>query len=152
MSRTFAVPPDTPFPRAARSELLAGMDLKTLEALADSCLVETGDPELIAGPEVGVLVLTVREPVEATRMHLSDVLVTRAEVEHRSQRGWGMRMGEDKKGAVAAAICDAEAAASGPMTASIDEACVRASRLAAAERRREWEALQPTIVNFEEMN
>ncbi len=88
--------------RRRRSELLAIAEARSLLDLADACLEGTDVPELIAGPDVGMVVMTVREPVEATRFHLGEVLVTRAEVEHRGQRGWSMRMGDDRAGALRA--------------------------------------------------
>ena len=119
--------------------------------LADRCLVDTDPPELVLGPEIGTVVLTVREPVETIRFQLADVLVTRSEVSHRGARGWAMRLGDDRAAALAAAICDAEVEAGGPNREAVDDLClITAERLAAA-RTVEWEELQPTIVHFEEM-
>ncbi len=138
--------------RARRAELLAAADLTPLLAVADRCLDDAGPPVFVSGPDVGMVMMTVREPVEATRFHLGEVLVTRSEVEHRGVRGWSMRMGDDKPGALAAAICDAEAAAGGDRTTEIDELCTATDARLAAERASEWQTLEPTIVRFEEMS
>lgn len=137
--------------RARRCELLAAADHQPLLEVADACLADVEPPQAVFGPEVGAVVLTVREPVEATRFQLADVLVTRSEVLHRGAQGWSMRMGDDRAGALAAAICDAEVEADGPGRARVDRLCrLTAERLDRA-RRREWDELRPTIVNFEEM-
>lgn len=137
--------------RNRRAELLAAADRAPLLATAEGCLRDCPDPELIVGPEVGTLVLTVREPVEATRVHLGDVLVTRTEVSHRDVRGWAMRMGDDRAGALAAAICDAETEAGGPSASLVDELCRSTADIEARARAQEWAELSPTIVDFQEM-
>jgi alpha-D-ribose 1-methylphosphonate 5-triphosphate synthase subunit PhnG len=119
--------------------------------VADACLAASGPPQLVAPPEAGVVVMTVREPVESTRFHLGEVLVTSSTVEHRGQRGWSMRMGDDRAAALAAAICDAEAEAGGPQRGAIDELCRSTEARLAAERANEWADLAPTVVRFEEM-
>jgi alpha-D-ribose 1-methylphosphonate 5-triphosphate synthase subunit PhnG len=137
--------------RARRCELLAAADAQALVDTADACLVDAPDPVALIGPDVGSVVLTVREPVEATRFHLADVLVTRFEVEHRGHRGWAMRMGDDRPGAVAAAICDAERVAQGPHAHLVDELCRHTESRLDADRQREWRDLAATVVTFEEM-
>lgn len=137
--------------RARRCELLAAADQQPLLEVADACLADVAPPQAVFGPEVGSLVLTVREPVEATRFQLADVLVTRSEVVHRGAQGWAMRMGDDRAGALAAAICDAEVEADGPGRARVVQLCHSTARRLARERQREWERLRPTIVDFEEM-
>ncbi|MGF1599488.1 MAG: phosphonate C-P lyase system protein PhnG [Acidimicrobiales bacterium] len=141
----------TPLDRERRTELLAAADAEALVAVADACLEGADEPEIVTGPEVGMVVLTVREPVEATRFHLGEVLVTRAEVVHRGRRGWSMRMGEDRPGALAAAICDAEVEAGGPQAPAVDRLCGETDHGLADARTREWVDLAPTIVRFEEM-
>jgi alpha-D-ribose 1-methylphosphonate 5-triphosphate synthase subunit PhnG len=137
--------------RNRRAELLAAADRASLLEVADACLAGTGQPQLGGPPEVGVVVMTVREPVESTRFHLGEVLVTRSEVEHRGRRGWSMRLGNDRPAALAAAICDAEAEASGPQLDRIDQLCRSTEQRMMAERAGEWDELEPTIVRFEEM-
>lgn len=137
--------------RARRAELLAAAERQPLLDVADACLEGAEPPQAVLAPEVGALVLTVREPIEATRFQLADVLVTRSEVVHRGAQGWAMRMGEDRAGALAAAICDAECEADGPARARVDTLCRSTASRLARERRSEWEQLQPTIVTFEEM-
>lgn len=138
--------------RTRRSELLALADTEALVALAERCLDASPDTTVVAGPEVGMVVLQVREPVERRRFHLAEVLVTRAEVRHAGERGWAMRMGDDRLGAVAAAICDAEAAAGGAHGPDIDALCLLTERAEADRRAAEWSELQPTIVSFEELD
>lgn len=137
--------------RARRCELLAAAPLQPLLDLADACLEIAPPPALVSGPEVGTVLMTVREPVEATRFHLGDVLVTRTMVEHRSVRGWSMRLGDDRAGSLAAAICDAEVEADGLNSTAIEALCADVERSKRAERAAEWERLEGTVVRFEEM-
>ncbi|HEY1734397.1 MAG TPA: hypothetical protein VGG23_08120, partial [Acidimicrobiales bacterium] len=66
-------------------------------------------------------------------------------------RGWAMRLGDDKAAAVAAAICDAEAATGQGLTTEIDALCVDTERIVAARDAAEWAELAPTEVRFEEL-
>lgn len=144
----FSAPPS----RERMAELLASASSGPLTQLADACLATAGPPVLIRAPEVGLVVLTVVEPVERTRFHLGEVLVTQAEVEHRGARGWSMRLGEDPAGTLAAAICDAEVAAAGPFTDRVQALCEATESALADERAREWRELAPTIVSFDELD
>ncbi|MEL6983815.1 MAG: phosphonate C-P lyase system protein PhnG [Actinomycetota bacterium] len=137
--------------RARRCELLASADRQDLLDVADACLADVEPPSSVIGPEVGTVVLTVREPVETSRFQLADVLVTRSEVIHRGAPGWAMRLGDDRPAALAAAICDAESAAAGPASDRVDALCQTTEQRLAAERQQEWDQLRPTIVTFEEM-
>lgn len=145
-------PNDAPLNRARRCELLAATPGPTLIALADRVIDDAGPPRVVLAPEVGMTMMTVREPVEAIRFHVGEVLVCRAEVDHRGQSGWAMRMGEDRAATLAAALLDAEAAADGPRRAAIDELCRRTERVLAEDRAREWAELAATTVRFEELD
>lgn len=138
--------------REARAELLARADRAEAIELADRCLDAATEPRVLRGPEVGMVMLTVREPVEATRFHLGEVLVTTCEVEHRGVRGWVMRMGDDRHAALAAAVLDAEASAAGPFASEIAALCAATADRVARERAREWADVRPTVVDFEEMD
>ena len=111
--------------RGRRCELLAVADSAEVVALAEHCTEVSGPPRIVSGPETGAVALSVREPVERLEVLLGDVLATRAEVLHRDQLGWSMRLGTEPDAAVAAAICDAEVAAAGPMAALVEALCNR---------------------------
>ncbi len=138
--------------RNRRIELLAAMPSEPLIALAEKCLDGATSVKAIKTPEVGTVMLTVVEPVERTRFHLAEVLVTRCEVVHRDQRAWAMRMGDDREAVLAAAICDAEVEARGPAAALVEAACSGQVAHAARTRAAEWAELEPTVVNFQEMD
>lgn len=137
--------------RARRCELLASADRQELLDVADACLADAEAPSSVVGPEVGTVVLTVREPVESSRFQLADVLVTRSEVIHRGVPGWAMRLGDDRPAALAAAICDAESVAAGPVGDRVEALCRSTEQRLARQRQEEWDQLRPTIVTFEEM-
>lgn len=107
-------------------------------------------------PEVGAVVMQVREPVAAERFHLGDVVVTRAEVGLDGERGWAMRMGGDRASALGAALCDAVASTTRPewqpWRAEIDALCRQTAEHHAERDRRENDELAPTAVSFEELD
>ena len=142
----------TILPRAERAELLAQADADTIAALADRCLADAPTPTVHHGPDVGTVMLTVREPVERTRFHLGEVLVTRCQLEHRGITAWAMRMGDDRAATVAAAICDAEVEAAGPVADAVEALAHETRSRLMAERAEEWDEIEPTIVAFEEMD
>lgn len=135
-----------------RAELLASAPRSEVLDLADRCLTDVADPEILSGPEVGTVALNVREPVEGIRFQLGDVLTTRCEVRHRGALGWSMRMGDDRAAALAAAVCDAEYAAEGPLHDEVSRVCTNTAASLARGRAAEWADLVPTIVAFEELD
>lgn len=142
----------TSITRESRVELLVASPVGDLTALADAVLADGAEPEVLVEPEVGMVVLTVREPVEAVRFHLAEVLVTRAEVAIDGHRGWAMRMGDDRVATLAAALLDATVEAGHPRAGEVIDLCRRTSDQRARARADEWAELAPTIVDFEEMD
>lgn len=135
-----------------RAAMLAQAEPEALAAVADQCLAAAPMPDIHHGPATGTVVLTVREPVETTRFHLGEVLVTRCQLEHRGVTAWAMRMGDHRAATLAAAICDAEAQANGPATAAVERLVAETREQLDTERAEEWSELEPTIVAFEEMD
>ena len=142
----------TTMTQSSRAAMLAQADPEALATVADECLATASAPGIHHGPDVGTVVLTVREPVEATRFHLGEVLVTRCQLEHRGVTAWAMRMGDDRASTLAAAICDAEVEAGGPAAAAVERLVEETRAQLEAERAEEWTELEPTIVAFEEMD
>jgi alpha-D-ribose 1-methylphosphonate 5-triphosphate synthase subunit PhnG len=136
--------------RERRAELLAASDPIELAALAERCL-ETATPTLVAGPEVGMVMLQVREPVARERFYLGEVLVTRAEVDLDGARGWAMVMGSDRVRALAAAVCDAEAQGGRARAIDVHALCRSTERTATDAEDRERAELAATEVAFEEL-
>lgn len=139
--------------RTRRAASLAVADRDELVELADSLIARLGEPTVVAQPEVGTVMMQVREPVCRERFHLGEVVVSRAEVLWHGSSGWAMRLGTDRVATLAAAVCDA-AAAMGDERAAADvaELCRRNDRRLAAQRNDEWAAMQPTRVHFEELD
>lgn len=134
-----------------RAELLAIAAAEAVAELAEACLAEFGDPILVAPPEVGLVVMQVREPVCDERFHLGEVVVTRAEVEVAGARGWAMRLGNDRVATLAAAVCDAVAANGGALAADVALLCESTKRRQAEQQAAEWNDIASTIVSFEEL-
>jgi alpha-D-ribose 1-methylphosphonate 5-triphosphate synthase subunit PhnG len=137
--------------REERAALLAAARSAEVIGLADACLAEGAAPRVLVAPEVGCVATQVAEPVAGERFLLGDVLACRAEVELGGARGWAMRLGDDRAAVLAAAICDAEAAAGRPRAADVDALCDRVAARVAAEEAAEWAQLAPTVVEFEEL-
>ncbi|CAN5688903.1 hypothetical protein BH20ACT1_BH20ACT1_11780 [soil metagenome] len=133
-------------------ELLASAEPATLAGLAERCLDPSDEPTLIAGPEVGMVMMQVREPVVQERFYLGEVLVTRAEVELGGARGWAMVMGSDRVRALAAAVCDAEVQAGRPRAADVLALCEATAQALVETAAAEWAELVPTEVSFEELD
>jgi len=94
----------------------------------------------------------VREPIRAERFRAGDVLVTRAEAAFGDHEGWAMRMGDDRVGTLAAAVC---AAVADHGLAGADRVDALCHATAAAERRdrdAEWADIGRTVVQFEELD
>jgi alpha-D-ribose 1-methylphosphonate 5-triphosphate synthase subunit PhnG len=140
-----------PLPLERRAELLAACDEAELIALADRCLEGADGTQVSIEPTVGTIPFCVREPVVGDRFVLADVLATQAEVEHRGQRGWAVRLGDAKAATLAAAICDAEAASGCGLAAEVDELCRSTERRRREESAREWAELARTEVSFREL-
>jgi len=143
--------PAAALPPGRRAELLAVAEEDELVALADRCLEAAPGTRVTEPPSVGTIPLCVREPVVGERFILADVLATQAGVEHRGQRGWAMRLGDDAAATLAAAICDAEAASGTGLAREVDLLCRRTERHRADEAAREWAELARTEVHFQEL-
>lgn len=145
--------------RDRRCELLALAPSGELTALAERILA---DDDLAAAltvthrPEVGAVVIQVREPVASERFHLGDVVVTRAEVGLDGARGWSMRLGTDRGAALAAALCDALAETTRAdwqtWRDEVEALCHQTEEHRHETERREWAELAPTAVSFEELD
>jgi len=141
--------------RNRRTELLARADADQVRLLAETFLSHRNVAEeldIINPPEVGMVMMQVREPVCKERFHLGEVVVTRAEVAVAGSRGWAMRTGADRETALAAALLDACAEHDAVYANDVHSLCeITASHLAADERR-EWDELRATAVSFEELD
>jgi alpha-D-ribose 1-methylphosphonate 5-triphosphate synthase subunit PhnG len=141
----------TDLSRERRTELLAGASPTDVVALAERCVAHRA-PSVVIGPDVGMVVLQVREPVAEERFHLGEILVTRAEVERLGVRGWSMRMGDDRLASLASAVLDTEVEADGPLAAEVQDLCRQVERNEAVAAAEEWAELVPTTVTFEELD
>ncbi|MDT0444783.1 phosphonate C-P lyase system protein PhnG [Streptomyces johnsoniae] len=143
--------PDT-LTRERRCELLAAAGHEEIVTLAERLLADgLPRPTVVQAPEVGMVVLQVREPVEETRFYLGEVLVTECSVELDGVPGWCMRSGDDRIAALAGALLDAVAAAGLPALTDIDALCAAVAERQAAEEAAEWADIQATTVAFEEL-
>ena len=141
--------------RNRRAELLARADADDIRELAEAFLSRRSIAEelhIINPPEVGMVMMQVREPVCKERFHLGEVVVTRAEVAVAGARGWAMRAGTDRETALAAALLDACAEHDAELAVDVHSLCDRTADHLAADDRREWDDLVSTAVSFEELD
>lgn len=134
--------------RERRCELLALAKGAEIVPIAERCIQIT-PVKVLSGPDVGMVMLQVREPVVKERFYLGEVLVTRAEVDRAGTRGWAMRMGDDRVATLAAAICDAEVECGGELAGEILALCERTAGAIERDRAAEWQDIEPTRVRFE---
>lgn len=138
--------------RERRAELLAIADPTELTQLADALLARFEPPTVVAAPEVGVVMMQVREPVCRDRFQLGEIVVSRAEVAWCGADGWAMRLGTDREAALSAALCDAAAEFDPAAAAEVASLCRRTEAARAAADASEWAALAATRVTFEELD
>ncbi|MFZ2177125.1 MAG: phosphonate C-P lyase system protein PhnG [Rhodococcus sp. (in: high G+C Gram-positive bacteria)] len=133
------------------AELLAAATEDELVALADACLADGAELEVLTAPEIGSVAAQVREPIVYDHFFLGDVLACRAEVTLDGVRGWAMRMGDNRAATLAAAVCDAEVQAGRPHGAQVLALCARVEEARELAEGDEWAQLAPTVVQFEEL-
>lgn len=137
--------------RERRAALLARAEADELEPLAERVLAASdGEPVVLSGPEVGMAMLQVREPVAEERFYAGEVLLTQVEVELAGHRGWCMRLGDDRRATLAAGLLDA--AAEGSARSEVEALCERVADREERQARAEWAAIAPTEVRFEELD
>ena len=141
----------TPLVAEARAELLAHAAPPDLVALADR-ITASAEVRVETQPEVGMVVLEVREPVAGERFHLTEVLVTEARVTVDGAPGWSMRTGDDRLAALAAAVCDGAAEAGHALASDVERLCGDTAERRAAEDAAEQARVAPTAVAFEELD
>jgi alpha-D-ribose 1-methylphosphonate 5-triphosphate synthase subunit PhnG len=141
--------------RNRRTELLAASQSQEVRQLAETFLNERVIAEelhVICPPEIGMVMMQVREPVCRERFHLGEVVVTRAEVAIAGFRGWAVRAGSDRETALAAALLDACAEYDSEMANQVTELCDLTAGRIATDERSEWQELLATAVAFEELD
>jgi alpha-D-ribose 1-methylphosphonate 5-triphosphate synthase subunit PhnG len=138
-------------PAERRAELLAHAAAADVVALADR-ITAAAQCRVDRQPEVGMVVLEVREPVAGERFHLTEVLVTQAEVTVDGAPGWAMRTGDDRLATLAAAVCDAAVEAGHDLAPEVERLCTTTAQRYAAHAAAEHARVAPTAVAFEELD
>jgi alpha-D-ribose 1-methylphosphonate 5-triphosphate synthase subunit PhnG len=139
------------FDRNRRAEILNMASADEVAAWVDDLIDATVSVVLLRAPEVGMVMVQIKEPVVNDNFYLGEILVTRAEVEVAGAAGWAMRIGDDAVGALACALLDAWATTSVEAANAVDLRC--AATLAQCWQREieEWETLRRTEVRFDEL-
>ncbi|NLU84242.1 phosphonate C-P lyase system protein PhnG [Rhodococcus sp. HNM0569] len=133
--------------RATEDELVEVAD----RVLADPALDDRAEFIVLTPPELGAISARVREPIAHDQFFLGDVLACRAEVSLAGERGWAIRLGDERAATLAAAICDAALHADRPAAPLVLDLCVRVEERLRTEDRDEWARIAPTTVRFEEL-
>lgn len=137
--------------RSTRFELIAVCDETVLARFANEILDADPTLAILQEPKPQLLMQQVREPVEHRPFNLGEVLVTPAEVELNSERGFAMQPGKAERAALSGAIVDAAVADGHDRADAMAEALEAAGKREEAERTREWSESRHTAVEFETM-
>ena len=104
------------------------------------------------GPETGFLMMTARDASESD-FHIGEVLVTEAEVDYGSRRGYAIVLGNDPEKALARAAVEAILAGGDiVLVERIEKILSAEAKKQAAAGRRASDLLAGTKVNFEMMS
>jgi alpha-D-ribose 1-methylphosphonate 5-triphosphate synthase subunit PhnG len=139
------------FDRTRRSEILCLVDADRLVEWVDALVPTDVDVSIVRPPEVGLVMMQVREPVAHDHFYLGEILVTRTEVVINNHPGWSMRMGDDRPGALACALLDAWSTTSIDAANAIDTRCAEVLAVSWQAEIEEWERLRKTEVRFDEL-
>ncbi|HWV86284.1 MAG TPA: phosphonate C-P lyase system protein PhnG [Capillimicrobium sp.] len=132
-----------------RYEGLAIAPEREREALADRILA--GAPvEVVAGPEVATAAVRLPVPGTDATMVAGRVVVTTCTVRVAGVRGDGAVAGRRPRGALAAAVCDAEAERGGPLADAVEALVLAAEAARADALAAEAEAVALTRLDGEE--
>ena len=93
----------------------------------------------------------VKETVDGEVFNLGEVLATNCEVLLDGEPGWGMIPGDDPERALCAAVVDAASRSAGGISGDLEEEHKLQLAFAREAEFEEWNEVQPTRVEFEEM-
>jgi alpha-D-ribose 1-methylphosphonate 5-triphosphate synthase subunit PhnG len=128
-----------------RLEALAMCDPEELEALADELLAEA-TAEVLAGPEVTVAPLRVPGAEGEGSVVVARVPLTRCTVSVEEVRGDAIVPGRSPRGALAAALLDAEVERGGPRAGEVERLALRALERRRGALAREVEGVAATRI------
>jgi alpha-D-ribose 1-methylphosphonate 5-triphosphate synthase subunit PhnG len=118
-----------------RFEALGRAPARLRERLADRILTNAAI-EIVEAPEVATAAVRLPVPGTGGTFVAGRVVVTTCQILLDGTRGDGAVQGRELRGALAAAICDAEAERGGPLAREVDD-LVREAEQARADRLRE---------------
>lgn len=120
--------------------------------LAERVLAESSeDVAVVTPPQVGMVMLRLREPTGGTVFNAGEVLVTEARVTLGTHEGYAMRLGRTPELTLAAALLDAAVEAAHPLTPAIEAALGACEEAERARQLAAWREVAPTRVVFDEM-
>lgn len=120
--------------------------------LAERVLTESGEAvAVVTPPQVGMVMLRLREPVDGTVFNAGEVLVTEARVMLGTHDGYAMRLGRAPELTLAAALLDAAVEGEHPLTPAIEAALGACEEAESARQLTTWREVAPTRVAFDEM-
>ena len=131
-----------------RFAALAVADRGHLVALAERILDATDEVAALSVPGPATMLVQVTESVRHQPFHLCEVVVSEASVAVRGHRGDGFVLGSDTERAVAAAVCDA-AAAAGLFADDVERLVADTVAARAGDRRARAAAVAATRIDLE---
>jgi alpha-D-ribose 1-methylphosphonate 5-triphosphate synthase subunit PhnG len=131
-----------------RYAALAVAERGRLVELADVILRSVDDVRMLAVPGPATMLVELTESVRRQPFHLCEVVVSEASVAVRGHRGDGLVLGSDTERAVAAAVCDA-AAAAGLFADDVERLVADTVAARARERRARAATVAATRIDLE---
>lgn len=120
--------------------------------LAERVLAESGaEVAVVTPPQVGMVMLRLREPTHGTVFNAGEILVTEARVTIGAHDGYTMRLGRAPELTLAAALLDAAVEGAHPLTPAIEVALGACEEAEHARQLAAWREVAPTRVAFDEM-
>ncbi len=120
--------------------------------LAERVLAESGaEVAVVTPPQVGMVMLRLREPTDGTVFNAGEILVTEARVTIGAHDGYAMRLGRAPELTLAAALLDAAVEGAHPLTPAIEVALGACEEAERARQLAAWREVAPTRVAFDEM-
>lgn len=121
--------------------------------LAERVLAESGaEVAVVTPPQVGMVMLRLREPTHGTVFNAGEILVTEARVTIGAHDGYAMRLGRAPELTLAAALLDAAVEGAHPLTPAIEVALGACEEAERARQLAAWREVAPTRVAFDEMH
>lgn len=131
-----------------RTEILVEGDFAVFRRLAEK-ITEDSKVKVTRGPETTLVMMPVMDTVEMAPFYLGEVLITECAVEVDGTSGFGFVIGDEPERALCLAIIEAALNSGHSFVSEIERALSEQEKAILAKRRREYNIITRTKVDFE---